>query len=97
VSEDARAAVLSMFSQLYQRRGDHFGNGRFVRTPFESAIDCRAARLAPDLDAATRIITATDILRHRVSVGDAAAHVTTRHVTPAHEWAHQLSRHRAAR
>lgn len=51
--------------QAYQERCEHFGNARFVRNLFESAIHCQADRLSWDAelsDDELALLTADDIL-----------------------------------
>ncbi|MTJ81109.1 MAG: AAA family ATPase [Telmatospirillum sp.] len=57
----AGEALTALFTGLYARRGDDFGNGRLVRSLFETTIERQAERLMSDLEASTRLIQAADI------------------------------------
>lgn len=61
----AQKALLTKFTQLYDRRNNNFGNGRLARNLFEKTIEKQAARLAK-LDRLDRhniiTITAEDII-----------------------------------
>ena len=60
LDEDARAAAVEYFNQLYENRDENFGNGRDVRNTFEDVIVRQADRLAaleetPDKEALMQI------------------------------------------
>ncbi|WP_227429449.1 AAA family ATPase [Psychrobacter sp. I-STPA6b] len=61
LSEDARQKALDMFTQAYQYRDEHFGNGRFVRTVFEQTIEKHSMRIMSDPSADLQLIEAVDI------------------------------------
>ena len=53
LTEDAEKKAREMFTELYENRGDNFGNGRDVRNCFEQTIVNQANRLAA-MEAPTR-------------------------------------------
>ncbi|WP_230660675.1 right-handed parallel beta-helix repeat-containing protein [Psychrobacter sp. I-STPA10] len=61
LSEAARQKVLNHFTQAYQNRDAHFGNGRFVRTVFEQIIENHSMRMMSDPTADLQLIEAADI------------------------------------
>ena len=46
LSEEAEKAAVAMFTELYEERGDNFGNGRDVRNCFEDMIVRQSNRVA---------------------------------------------------
>ena len=53
LSEETEKAATEMFTELYENRGDNFGNGRDVRNCFEKMIVRQANRVAA-MDAPTK-------------------------------------------
>ena len=46
LSEEADAAAVDFFTQLYEERSDNFGNGRDVRNAFEDMVVRQSNRVA---------------------------------------------------
>lgn len=62
--EPAHTKLLLGFQWLYERRDEHFGNGRLVRNTFENAVRCLANRVAavtPVTRELLTVLTADDI------------------------------------
>ncbi|MBP3539586.1 MAG: type VII secretion protein, partial [Oscillospiraceae bacterium] len=53
LTEEAETAAKELFTELYENRGDNFGNGRDVRNCFEDMIVRQSNRVA-QLDAPTK-------------------------------------------
>ena len=53
LTEEAEAEAKAMFEELYENRGENFGNGRDVRNVFEDTVVRQSNRVAA-LDAPTK-------------------------------------------
>jgi len=64
ITEDAQYTLLDYFKDVYEKRNDAFGNGRFVRNLFEKAIQVQSYRIADEVeltDDALNTLTKLDI------------------------------------
>jgi len=58
---DAEVPLRALFERVYATRSENFGNGRLVRTFFETSIERQAERLMTDTNGSARVITPADI------------------------------------
>ena len=58
---DGRSALATVVTRIHAKRGEHFGNGRTVRTLFERVLEQQAERLAGDDAADPNEVRAADI------------------------------------
>lgn len=65
ITEDAQLTLHNYFTEVYEKRDDAFGNGRFVRNLFEKAIQVQSYRIADEdevTDETLNTLTKLDIV-----------------------------------